>query len=144
MLVDAPKGHTDAGTFFRVKALRTLDHTAFILARLMWKGGEKCDPSLWRVRVWRGSLPSIFVTEDEEEAVGTYEEQRRTAEQQHWWTKDRVELLRNDKLIRWASNDETGNWLQRSRTRFRSVSKFIMNDGRRVIGSCMVEDREQK
>lgn len=46
MLVDAPKGRTDAGTFFRVKALRTLDHTAFSLARLMWKGGKKGDPSL--------------------------------------------------------------------------------------------------
>ncbi|WP_367357590.1 hypothetical protein [Mesotoga sp.] len=99
---------------------------------------------VYEVRVWRGSLPSIFVTEDEEEAIRTYEEQRRTAEQQHWWTKDRVELLRNDKLIRWASNDETGKLAQIPDSVSEYVSKFIMNDGRRVIGSYMVEDREQK
>lgn len=99
---------------------------------------------IYEVRVWRGSLPSIFTTNDEEEAIRTYEEQRRTAEQQHWWTKDRVELLRNDKLIRWASNDETGKLAQIPDSVSEYVSKFIMNDGRRVIGSYMVEDREQK
>ena len=99
---------------------------------------------IYEVRVWRGSLPSIFVTEDEEKAIRAYEEQRRTAEQQHWWTKDKVELLRDDKLMRWASNDETGKLAQIPDSVSEYVSKFIMNDGRRVIGSYMVEDREQK
>ena len=99
---------------------------------------------VYEVRVWRGSLPSIFTTNDEEEAIRTYEEQRRTAEQQHWWTKDRVELLRDNKLIRWASNDETGRVTQVPDSVSEYISKFIMNDGRRVIGSYMVEDREQK
>ena len=99
---------------------------------------------VYEVRVWRGSLPSIFVTEDEEEAIRTYEEQRRTAEQQHWWTKDRVELLRNDKLIRWASNDETGKLAQIPDSVSEYVSKFVMTDGRELLGSYMVEDREQK
>lgn len=99
---------------------------------------------VYEVRVWRGSLPSIFVTEDEEKAIRAYEEQRRTAEQQHWWTKDKVELLRDDKLMRWASNDETGKLAQIPDSVSEYVSKFIMNDGRRVIGSYMVEDREQK
>jgi len=99
---------------------------------------------IYEVRVWRGSLPSIFVTEDEEKAIRAYEEQRRTAEQQHWWTKDKVELLRDDKLMRWASNDETGKLAQIPDSVSEYVSKFIMNDGRRVIGSYMIEDREQK
>jgi len=99
---------------------------------------------VYEVRVWRGSLPSIFVTEDEEEAIRTYEEQRRTAEQQHWWTKDRVELLRDDKLIRWASNDETGKLAQIPDSVSEYVSKFVMTDGRELLGSYMVEDREQK
>ena len=99
---------------------------------------------IYEVRVWRGSLPSIFVTEDEEKAIRAYEEQRITAEQQHWWTKDKVELLRDDKLMRWASNDETGKLAQIPDSVSEYVSKFIMNDGRRVIGSYMVEDREQK
>jgi len=99
---------------------------------------------VYEVRVWRGSLPSIFVTEDEEESIRTYEEQRRTAEQQHWWTKDRVELLRNDKLIRWASNDETGKLAQIPDSVSEYVSKFVMTDGRELLGSYMVEDRKQK
>ena len=99
---------------------------------------------VYEVRVWRGSLPSIFVTEDEEESIRTYEEQRRTAEQQHWWTKDRVELLRDDKLIRWASNDETGKLAQIPDSVSEYVSKFVMTDGRELLGSYMVEDRKQK
>ena len=99
---------------------------------------------IYEVRVWRGSLPSIFVTEDEEEAIRTYEEQRRTAEQQHWWTKDRVELLRDDKLIRWASNDETGKLAQIPDSVSEYISKFVMTDGRELLGSYMVEDRKQK
>ncbi|MFA5445817.1 MAG: hypothetical protein WC262_12675 [Bacteroidales bacterium] len=99
---------------------------------------------VYEVRVWRGSLPSIFTTEDEEEAIRTYEEQRRTAEQQHWWTKDRVELLRNDKLIRWASNDETGKLAQIPDSVSEYVSKFVVTDGRELLGSYMVEDRKQK
>lgn len=99
---------------------------------------------VYEVRVWRGSLPSIFVTEDEEESIRTYEEQRRTAEQQHWWMKDRVELLRNDKLIRWASNDETGKLAQIPDSVSEYVSKFVMTDGRELLGSYMVEDRKQK
>lgn len=99
---------------------------------------------VYEVRVWRGSLPSIFVTEDEEESIRTYEEQRRTAEQQHWWTKDRVELLRNDKLIRWASNDETGKLAQIPDSVSEYVSKFVVTDGRELLGSYMVEDRKQK
>ena len=99
---------------------------------------------VYEVRVWRGSLPSIFTTEDEEEAIRTYEEQRRTAEQQHWWTKDRVELLRNDKLIRWASNDETGKLAQIPDSVSEYISKFVMTDGRELLGSYMVEDRKQK
>jgi len=99
---------------------------------------------VYEVRVWRGSLPSIFTTNDEEEAIRTYEEQRRTAEQQHWWTKDRVELLRNDKLIRWASNDETGKLAQIPDSVSEYVSKFVMTDGRELLGSYMVEDRKQK
>jgi len=99
---------------------------------------------VYEVRVWRGSLPSIFTTNDEEEAIRTYEEQRRTAEQQHWWTKDRVELLRNDKLIRWASNDETGKLAQIPDSVSEYISKFVMTDGRELLGSYMVEDRKQK
>ena len=99
---------------------------------------------VYEVRVWRGSLPSIFTTNDEEEAIRTYEEQRRTAEQQHWWTKDRVELLRNDKLIRWASNDETGKLAQIPDSVSEYVSKFVVTDGRELLGSYMVEDRKQK
>ena len=99
---------------------------------------------VYEVRVWRGSLPSIFVTEDEEESIRTYEEQRRTAEQQHWWTKDKVELLRNDKLIRWASNDETGKLAQIPDSVSEYVSKFVVTDGRELLGSYMVEDRKQK
>ena len=99
---------------------------------------------VYEVRVWRGSLPSIFTTNDEEEAIRTYEEQRRTAEQQHWWTKDRVELLRNDKLIRWASNDETGKLAQIPDSVSEYVSKFVVTDGRELLGSYMVEDRTQK
>ena len=99
---------------------------------------------VYEVRVWRGSLPSIFTTNDEEEAIRTYEEQRRTAEQQHWWTKDRVELLRNDKLIRWASNDETGKLAQIPNSVSEYVSKFVVTDGRELLGSYMVEDRKQK
>ena len=99
---------------------------------------------IYEVRVWRGSLPSIFVTEDEEEAIRTYEEQRITAEQQHWWTKDRVELLRDDKLIRWASNDETGKLAQIPDSVSEYVSKFVVTDGRKLLGSYMVEDRKQK
>ena len=99
---------------------------------------------IYEVRVWRGSLPSIFVTEDEEEAIRTYEEQRRTAEQQHWWTKDRVELLRDDKLIRWASNDETGKLAQIPDSVSEYISKFVVTDGRELLGSYMVEDRKQK
>jgi len=99
---------------------------------------------VYEVRVWRGSLPSIFTTNDEEEAIRTYEEQRRTAEQQHWWTKDRVELLRNDKLIRWASNDETGKLAQIPDSVSEYVSKFVVTDGRELLGSYVVEDRKQK
>lgn len=99
---------------------------------------------VYEVRVWRGSLPSIFVTEDEEEAIRTYEEQRRTAEQQHWWTKDRVELLRDDKLIRWASNDETGRVTQVPDSVAEYISKFVVTDGRELLGSYVVEDRKQK
>jgi len=99
---------------------------------------------IYEVRVWRGSLPSIFTTNDEEEAIRTYEEQRRTAEQQHWWTKDRVELLRDDKLIRWASNDETGRVTQVPDSVAEYISKFVVTDGRELLGSYMVEDRKQK
>ena len=99
---------------------------------------------VYEVRVWRGSLPSIFTTNDEEEAIRTYEEQRRTAEQQHWWTKDRVELLRNDKLIRWASNDETGRVTQVPDSVAEYISKFVVTDGRELLGSYVVEDRKQK
>jgi len=99
---------------------------------------------IYEVRVWRGSLPSIFVTEGEEEAIRTYEEQRRTAEQQHWWTKDKVELLRDDTLIRWASNDETGKLAQIPDSVSEYVSKFVVTDGRELLGSYMVEDRKQK
>ena len=99
---------------------------------------------VYEVRVWRGSLPSIFVTEGEEEAIRTYEEQRRTAEQQHWWTKDRVELLRDDKLIRWASNDEIGKLAQIPDSVSEYVSKFVVTDGRELLGSYVVEDRKQK
>jgi len=99
---------------------------------------------VYEVRVWRGSLPSIFTTNDEEEAIRTYEEQRRTAEQQHWWTKDRVELLRDDKLIRWASNDETGRVTQVPDSVAEYISKFVVTDGRELLGSYMVEDRTQK
>ena len=99
---------------------------------------------VYEVRVWRGSLPSIFTTNDEEEAIRTYEEQRRTAEQQHWWTKDRVELLRDNKLIRWASNNEIGIVTEVPDSVAEYISKFITNDGREVIGSYMIEDREQK
>jgi len=99
---------------------------------------------VYEVRVWRGSLPSIFTTEDEEEAIRTYEEQRITAEQQHWWTKDRVELLRDDKLIRWASNDETGRVTQVPDSVAEYISKFVVTDGRELLGSYMVEDRTQR
>jgi len=99
---------------------------------------------IYEVRVWRGSLPSIFVTEDEEKAIRAYEEQRRTAEQQHWWTKDKVELLRDDKLMRWASNDETGRFTQIPDSVSEYISKFVMTDGRELLGSYMVEDRKQK
>jgi hypothetical protein len=99
---------------------------------------------VYEVRVWRGSLPSIFTTNDEEEAIRTYEEQRRTAEQQHWWTKDRVELLRDDKLIRWASNDETGRVTQVPDSVAEYISKFVVTDGRELLGSYMVEDRTQR
>ena len=38
MIADAPKGCDNAGRFWRVKALRKLDHIALILARKMWRG----------------------------------------------------------------------------------------------------------
>ena len=99
---------------------------------------------VYEVRVWRGSLPSIFVTEDEEEAIRTYEEQMIIAEREHWWTKDKVELLRDNKLIRWTSNNEIGIVTQVPDSVAEYISKFITNDGREVIGSYMIEDREQK
>ena len=38
MIADAPRGCDNAGRFWRVKALRKLDHIALILARKMWRG----------------------------------------------------------------------------------------------------------
>lgn len=99
---------------------------------------------IYEIRVWRGFLPSIFVTEDEEEAIRTYEEQRITAEQQHWWTKDKVELVRDNKLIRWANNDETGRVTQVPDSLSEYVSKFVVIDGLELLGSYMIEDRKQK
>lgn len=38
MITDAPRGCDNAGRFWRVKALRKLDHIALVLARKMWRG----------------------------------------------------------------------------------------------------------
>lgn len=95
---------------------------------------------VYEVRVWRGSLPSIFVTEDEEESIRTYEEQRIIAERQHWWMKDRVELLRNDKLIRWADEYEYAH----ETTLPEEIYQHIVNMGKEIMGGHMVESKTGK